>query len=143
MALLCLFTLDCQSGSWKKQSSGDGGIKAWVNFDGTTCTSSGQWCFIRSTFNVSAVIAIGSGSSTKYAVHFQTPLGYSSYVVNITADSWWKDSYGHSQVCGLSYSTTTPQTSSSFEFDCSYQDSNNNAMYAYPVRTGMITVFGY
>lgn len=65
-----------------------------------------------------------------------------NYVVNITADSLWKNAYGHSQVCGLSYNTVTPQTVSSFVFDCSIQDDNNNAMYAYPIRTGMIVVYG-
>lgn len=65
-----------------------------------------------------------------------------NYAVTVTADSWWKNSYGHSQVCGLSYATAIPQTTTSFEFDCSFQDDNNNAMYAYPIRTGMVTVFG-
>jgi hypothetical protein len=85
---------------------------------------------------------MGSGGSTRYAVFFQTPMVDPNYVVNISADSWWKNGYGHAQVCGLSYATLTPQTTTAVEVDCSYQDDNNNVMYAYPIRTGLITVFG-
>lgn len=129
----------CQSGVWRQQTPG---VKAWVNFDGTSCTTAGSWCTVRSGHNVSGVQAVGAGSSTRYVAYFQTAMADANYVVSITADSWWKNSYGHSQVCGLSFATASPQTATSVEFDCSYQDDNNNAMYGYPIRTGMLTVHG-
>lgn len=69
--------LSCQSGRWKN-TSGSAGAKAWVNFDGATCSPG---CVIRNQYNVVAVFQVGSGN---YVVYFTNGMSNSSYVISGT-----------------------------------------------------------
>ena len=63
-------------------ASGGPGAKAWVNFDGTTCPTSGNLCTIRRSFNVSSVVRSNCGgySNDCYTVNFATSMPDANYV---------------------------------------------------------------
>jgi len=67
--------LSCQNGVYRP-STGDSGAKAWVNFDGTNCP--GNWCAIRSSYNVWGVYRSSAGLYTPW---FNTQMSDANYVV--------------------------------------------------------------
>lgn len=70
--------LSCQSGIWRKASGSVAGVKAWVNFNGLAGNCPGNWCLIRSQYNVSGVWRNGSGV---YTIYFSTAMPDTNYAL--------------------------------------------------------------
>lgn len=72
--------LSCQSGFWKPPVVASG-VRAWANFDGQNCVSTG--CTIRSSSNIESVKRVSTGN---YEVRFANPLPDALYAVVSTAE---------------------------------------------------------
>ena len=95
-------------------------VKAWINFDGTTVTSSADLTGVRDSFGVASVVDNSAGD---YNINFSTSMSNSNYYVG--------ESGANNTTQEIRHNNGLTRTATAVQIDCRSNNANGYADTAY------------